>query len=130
MRLLAVALLLALGGCSAMQHQEKPRTFYEEVAYQEAKAQGMAKSVDQLTCHRGYDAKGLCLDPGKPLKPAQALAIQQKIAEVRRGMRVAVSLPDGAVGMCVGASRTAQQCLLAASQLLLEAELLLREYGG
>jgi hypothetical protein len=123
----AVAALLA--GCPAMPPAEAARSFYEEVAYQDGRAQAVEKTVDQLACYKGYDANGLCVEAGKPISPAVALGLLTKLKTVRAGFRTAVTLPDGG-GACLGKDQSPPACLQAATQLLLDVELELRKLQG
>lgn len=131
--LCAVALAATpfLAGCPSMPPAEPRKNIFEQVLDWDKKAQGVEKSVDQLTCHKGFDAAGQCLEPGKPLKPAVGLELQQALAKVRAGLRTAVSIPEGGVGVCLDKKDvTGAQCLQAASLLFLEVEATLRKQLG
>lgn len=127
---LAVAAPL-LAGCPNMPPAEPRKNLFEQALDWDKKAQATEKSVDQLTCHKGYDAAGACLEPGKPLKPAVGLDLLQTLAKVRGALRVAVSIPEGGVGVCLDKKDlTGAQCLQAASLLFLDIEATLQKQLG
>lgn len=128
---LALAAASLLAGCPGMPPAEPRKNLIEQVLDWDKKAQGVERSVDQLTCHKGYDAAGQCLEPGKPLKPAVGLDLLQTLAKVRGALRMAVSIPEGGVGVCLDKKDvTGAQCLQAASLLFLEVEATLRKQLG
>lgn len=127
--ILAATAALALAGCGITPPAEQAKSFVEEVAYWDGQAVGARKSVLELTCEKGYDAKGLCLEAGRPLSPAAALPMLEALKNVRGGLRAAVTIPDQG-GVCLGETRTPAECLGAATQMLLEVELQLRRAQG
>lgn len=120
----AIFALLFLAGC--MAPPEKPATFIEQVAYAEVSAQAALQTVDDLTCHKGYAPDGLCVDPGKPIKPAKAVELVGQIGKVRGALKASALMPEKG-GDCLGQQRTPQDCLQTAQALLFSVETFLRE---
>lgn len=106
-----------------------PKTFTEQVAYAEASAQAALKTVGDLTCTKGYDRNKVCVEPGKPLSPEQALQQLNLLGDVRMALKASTQLPAKG-GSCLGATRTPEDCLLAAQQILLQVETFLRTQQG
>jgi hypothetical protein len=130
--LLALAITAPLlAGCPSMPPAEPRKNLVEQILDWDKKAQAAEKSVDQLTCHKGYDAAGLCLEAGKPLKPAVGLDLLESLAKVRGALRMAVMIPQDGVGPCLDKKDlTGAQCLQAASLLFLDVEATLRKQLG
>lgn len=126
----AVAAGALLAGCGVTPPAEQAKTFVEEVAYWDGQAVGARTSVLQLTCEKGYDAQGLCLEAGRPLAPAAALPLLEALRNARGGLRAALTIPEQGVGVCMGQQRTPAECLAQATQMLLDVELALRKAQG
>lgn len=116
---------LTLAACASLV---APKTFIEQVGYAEATAQGLLQTVGDLTCTAGLDSAGVCLEPGKPLKPEQAVEAIRTISRARDGLKAAVRLPESG-GECFGATRTPSECLRAVQSVLLEVERYLAAQG-
>lgn len=114
-----------LAGCAIVA----PKTFTEQVAYAEASAQASLKTVGDLTCTKGYDKNAVCLEPGKPLTPEKSLELINRLGDVRMALKASTQLPAKG-GSCLGATRTPEDCLLAAQQILLQVETFLRTQQG
>lgn len=126
MRLATFAVALTLTACTTLV---APQTFKDRVAYAEGAAQAVLKSIDATTCY-GYLPNGSCREPGRPLSVEQSLRIVNQVATVRAALRISLGLNQAkSVGICLGETRTADQCLAAARELLLKAETYLREQG-
>jgi hypothetical protein len=114
----------------------KPKSFIEELALAEAGAQASLQTIGDLTCTKGYDARDVCLEPGKPLKPQAALELLGQVSKLRSGLKAAAAAAAAAQGdgvgqavECLGATRTGRECLLAAQQVLLQLETYLANQG-
>jgi hypothetical protein len=127
--LIAIAASLLVSCGSTMPPPEKPKTFVEEVAYWDAKAVAAVRTIGQLTCVKGYNSAGQCIEPGKPLNPHLSIELLEQVRNARMGLRTAVELPDGG-GLCLGKTTTPAGCLAVATELLLKVELLLRNQQG
>lgn len=120
----ALLAVLFLAGC--ISPPEKPATFTEQVAYAEVSAQAALQTIDDLTCHKGYAADGLCVDPGKPIKPAKAVELIEQLKKVRGALKASAFMPEKG-GECLGEQRTPQACLQTAQSMLFQVETFLRE---
>lgn len=129
---LLAALAIGLAACGSIAPPEPAKNFVEEVAYWEGKATAARTTIDQLTCLKGYDQAGRCLEPGKPVSPAVALTMQEQVKNARSALRAAVVLPQEG-GACLPGAAPVQNpaaCLQVAAQLLLNVEVLLRKQQG
>jgi hypothetical protein len=111
--LILTALLASCAGTTL------PQTFVERVAYAEATAQSLIKTIDDLVCTK--PAANGCAEPGKPLSAPDARKALDRVESARRGLKTAALMPDGG-GDCLGEKRTPVACLTAARAILLEIE--------
>jgi hypothetical protein len=125
MRTFIASIVLLLAGCGGM-HLEAPKNFAERIAYTEAGIKGALDTLDDLTCYQGYDKNGLCTQPGRPVSPAKAIESIHLMLDVQEAVKLSVTMPESG-GLCLKETRTPEQCLNAAQDLLRGLELYLRD---